>query len=118
MGHLNETQIMSTVAANVDLDRSKEEGNIEENVNEKMVKATMGYEDEDETAPGDVQSFLENVTDECPHIEVFTGRPPMEEIFDELRPDFVFCGAAPPVARQVLGIAEREGIDYRTSSYL
>lgn len=120
--HLDEIQIMSTVAANVDLEANKdnvkdEDGKCREtDVNTQMIKATQL--DNEEDAPEDVQSLLENVCADFPNISIFTGRPPMEDIFDELRPDFVFCGAAPPVARQVLGLAEKNNIDYRTSSYL
>eukprot|EP00497_Spongosphaera_streptacantha_P005014 TRINITY_DN595_c0_g1_i1.p1 TRINITY_DN595_c0_g1~~TRINITY_DN595_c0_g1_i1.p1 ORF type:complete len:233 (+),score=31.68 TRINITY_DN595_c0_g1_i1:2-700(+) len=116
--HLDEIQIMSTVAANVELNSGElGQTNREEDVNKAMAKATMVDDGMDET-PETVQDLLENVVEELPHIEIFSGRPPMEDIFDELRPDFVFCGAAPPVARQVLGLATERNIDYRTSSYL
>jgi len=119
--HLDEIQIMSTVAANVDLVEESQQGPDvkcrETDVNKQMQKATQMDGDQGDV-PEDVQTMLENVCEDFPHITIHSGRPPMEEIFDELRPDFVFCGAAPPVARQVLGLAEKNNIDYRTSSYL
>lgn len=120
--HLDEIQIMSTVAANVDLEDADaaagpETKSKEVDVNKQMQKATQMDGDVGQV-PEDVQTMLENVVEDYPHIQVHSGRPPMEDIFEELRPDFVFCGAAPPVARQVLGIAEKRNIDYRTSSYL
>jgi hypothetical protein len=127
--HLEHIQIMSTMASTMDtqnLEKHFEEqdtevgiSNLDDETNVlKTFNRVQTQNLANDTSEENIIDMLEDVTSEFTNIQVFGGRPNAIELFEELDPDFLFIGAAPPVARAYIKIAEERKIVYKTSSYL
>jgi len=126
--HLDEIQLMSTMASTMDLeedievaasgdgDKAKKQPNESDVVN--TFNKMTNFADEEDGGMESIIDLLEDVTSEFPNIQVFGGRPNPTELFDDIDPDFLFLGAAPPVAAAYLKLANERKVDYKTSSYL
>lgn len=87
-----------------DLDKKKEEKGTENGRN----------------PPKDILELLKQLFDseEYSHIEIRGGRPNFNKLFNELKPDFAFGGAAPPVAAQLEKEADKFHIPFKQYKYL
>jgi len=124
--HLNEVQIMSTMAHTMAEDddqkiQDHDFGNLnidkEADINEALANSLFETTNDDKEND-DIIAVLKNVVKDMDHIEICVGRPPVDELFIDLLPDFVFIGAAPPVTNGIVKLAEEKGVDYKTSAYL
>jgi len=70
--------------------------------------------------PKDVIELLENLFSgpEYAHIQIRSGRPAFSKLFTELRPDYAYSGAAPPVAASLEKEAKNWKIPFKGYKYL